>query len=78
MKIRRSFAIGITAASLALAAIGGVSASAAPPSPNPSETRDIVFTTVRQSDLVTIIPTGLPNTLPTVNSHEATGPDARS
>jgi hypothetical protein len=79
MKIRRSLAIGLTAASLALAAIGGVSTSAATPQgPLPSETRDVVFTTAHVSDLETIIPTGLPNTIPTFSGYQVTGPDARS
>jgi hypothetical protein len=80
MQVRRSLAIGLTAASLALAAIGGVSASAAAPqNPTiPSESRDIVFTTAHVSDLETILPTGLQNTLPAVADGPVSGPDARS
>jgi hypothetical protein len=79
MQVRRSLAIGLTAASLALAAIGGVSASAAPQSPSiPSETRDIVFTTANPASVETITPTGLPNILPVVTGTPMSGPDARS
>jgi hypothetical protein len=80
MKIRRSLAIGLTAASLALAAIGGISASAATPQDTaiPSENRDVVFTSAHVSDLETIIPTGLSNTLSVFGSPQMSGPDARS
>ncbi len=80
MQVRRSLAIGLTAASLALAAIGGVSASAAPQQSAtiPSEVRDIVIGTPGLSSLETIIPTGLPNTLPVATDGPVGGPDARS
>ena len=79
MQVRRSLAIGLTAASLALAAIGGVSASAAPQSPFiPSETRDVVFTTANLAGVETITPTGLSNVLPVVTDKLVSGPDARS
>ena len=43
----------------------------------PSETRDIVFTTVGLSSLETIIPTGLPNTPPPISVSTTLGlPDA--
>ena len=80
MKLRRSIAIALTSASLALAAIGGVSASAAPPQTTnlPSDVRDVVITSSSLSSLETITPTGLQNTLPFALGTESTGPDSRS
>jgi hypothetical protein len=79
VKLRRSIAIALTSASLALAAIGGVSASAAPQSTNlPSEVRDVVITSSGLSSLETITPTGLQNTLPFALGTDSTGPDSRS
>src|SRR5262249_57245921 len=59
-------ALPISGASLALAAIGGVSTSAAPPQTAnlPNEVRDVVITSSSLSSLETITPTGLQNTLP--------------
>ena len=76
MKIRRSFALALVAASLAVSAIGGISASAANA---PGEVRDVA-PTATLSSLETILPTGLQNTLVLAPSSDGfgAGPDARS
>jgi hypothetical protein len=76
MKIRRSFAVALVAASLAVSAIGGISASAS----TPRESRDVIFPAASLSSVETIVPTGLQNTLviaPLSDGYGA-GPDARS
>jgi hypothetical protein len=76
MKIRRSFAVALVAASLAVSAVGGISASAANA---PGEVRDVA-PAATLSSFETIIPTGLQHTLvvaPLSDGYGA-GPDARS